>query len=49
MIEYGDEAKRPYYECKSSSRPPAEIIMVIVVRARNYNYDQNLSGARQKL
>ena len=33
---------RPYYEYKSSCWPPAEIIMVvIVVRDRNYNYDYN--------
>ena len=38
---------RPYYEHKSSFWPPAEIIMVIAVRDRNYNH--KYYGARQKL
>ena len=41
--------RRPYYDYKSSFWPLAGImvIMVIMVRARNYDY--NYYGARQKL
>ena len=50
LLNMGTRRSRPYYKNKSSFWPPAEIIMimVIVVRARNYSCNYIWCGARQK-